>query len=217
MKKLAIFDLDGTLLDSLGDLADSCNTALKEAGLPTHPTQAYRFFVGGGKAVLLERSISKEKQTPDILKKVGDRFTEIYDEICKNDSKAFDGVLDMLRRLQERGVKTAIATNKPHTMCMYIVDSLYKDTIDIAYGQQESIPKKPDPAVVHKIMQDAGVSDKSEVIYFGDSDVDIYTGLAAEVDTVGVLWGFRPREELVGAGATKLCNTIEDMYNCIVE
>ncbi len=217
MKKLAIFDLDGTLLDSLGDLADSCNKALHEAGLPTHPIESYRFFVGGGKAVLLERSIAKEHQTPDILKKVGDRFTELYDEICKNNSKAFDGVLDMLRRLQSKGIKTAVATNKPHTMCMYIMDSLYKETIDIAYGQRDDIPKKPDPAVVYRIMEDAGVSDKAEVIYIGDSDVDIYTGLNAGVDTVGVLWGFRPKEELTGAGATVLCTTIDEMYDCIVK
>lgn len=216
MKKLAIFDLDGTLLDSLGDLANSCNQALEEAGLPTHPVESYRYFVGGGRAVLLEKSMPKESQTPEMLEKVGNRYNEIYNEVCRNHSKAYDGVLEMLDQLHAKGIKTAVATNKPNAMCQDVMKSVYGARIDLAYGQLDEIAHKPDPAVVYRIMEELGVTDKADVIYVGDSNVDIFTGINAGVTTVGVLWGFRPREELEEAGATLLAQTIDEMYDFIV-
>ena len=217
MKKLAVFDLDGTLLDSLGDLARCCNQALEEAGLPTHSVDAYRYFVGGGLAVLLDKAIADKDKTPENIEKVKKRDVELYNEVCKNESKAFPGTVEMLKKLRANGVITAVATNKPDTMCHFLMDSVFPGCIDISYGQREDIAKKPDPAVVYRIMQDAGVTEKKDVIYVGDSNVDIFTGLNAGVDTVGVLWGFRPEKELVDAGARLLCSTNQELYDLIMK
>ena len=123
---------------------------------------------------------------------------------------------ELAARLKEQGVITAVATNKPDAMCKMVLEDAFPGCIDIAYGQREDIAKKPEPEVVFRIMQDAGVEDKADVIYVGDSDVDIYTGLNAGVDTVGVLWGFRDKAELAGAGAPILCATNEELYNTII-
>ena len=216
MKKLAIFDLDGTLLDSLGDIARCCNQALEELGLEPFPVEDYRQFVGSGVAVLIERIFAKRENTPENTQRFKERYVELYNYVCAHESSAFPGILDMLRKLKAQGIITAVATNKPDAMCKMVLEDAFPGCIDIAYGQREDIAKKPDPEVVFRIMQDAGVEEKADVIYAGDSDVDIYTGLNAGVDTVGVLWGFRDKAELAGAGAPILCETKEELYNAIV-
>jgi phosphoglycolate phosphatase len=216
MKKLAIFDMDGTLLDSLGDIARCSNKALEELGLEPYPVDDFRKFVGGGVAVLIERIFANRENTPENIQRFHDRYVELYNYVCAHESSAFPGILDMLRNLKAQGVITAVATNKPDAMCKMVLEDAFPGCIDIAYGQREDIAKKPDPEVVFRIMQDAGVEDKADVIYVGDSDVDIYTGLNAGVDTVGVLWGFRDKAELAGAGAPILCATNEELYNTII-
>jgi len=216
MKKLAIFDLDGTLLDSLGDIARCSNQALEEMGLEPYPVDDYRRFVGGGVAVLIERVFANRENTPENTQRYKERYVELYNYVCAHESTAFPGILDMLRNLKEQGVITAVATNKPDAMCKMVLEDAFPGCIDIAYGQRDDVAKKPDPEVVYRIMQDAGVEDKADVIYVGDSDVDIYTGLNAGVDTVGVLWGFRDKAELAGAGAPILCETNDELYNTIV-
>lgn len=217
MKKLAVFDLDGTLLDSLSDIARCTNRVLEQNGLPTHPADSYRFFVGGGLKVLMDKAIPAQHLGTPLYDKISAEYTELYNYVCAHESHAFAGIVEMLRKLKEQGIITAVATNKPDAMCKMVLADVYPGCIDIAYGQREDIARKPDPEVVYRIMADAGITDKNEVIYVGDSNVDIFTGLNAGVTTVGVLWGFRPKEELVEAGATILCETVDQLYNTIVE
>ena len=216
MKKLAIFDLDGTLLDSLTDIARCTNQVLEANGLPTHPVDAYRQFVGGGVKVLMDKAIAEELHDSEVYEKVKKEYVELYNYVCAHESHAFDGIVDMLKDLKARGIITAVATNKPDAMCKMVLEDVYPGCIDIAYGQREDIAKKPDPEVVYRIMQDAGIEIKQDVIYVGDSNVDIFTGLNAGVTTVGVLWGFRDKQELVDAGAQILCETVDQLHNCII-
>ena len=215
MKKLAIFDLDGTLLDSLGDIAQCCNQTLQELGLEPYPVDAYRQFVGSGVAALIDRIFVNREHTAETKEAFRVRYMELYNAVCAHGSTPFEGTIAMLTKLHELGVKTAVATNKPDHMCKMVLEDAFPGCIDIAYGQRDDIAKKPAPDVVYHIMQDAGVTDKAEVVYVGDSDVDIFTGTNAGVDTVGVLWGMRPREELVGAGAKMLAETNEELLEKI--
>lgn len=217
MKKLAIFDLDGTLLDSLGDIARCTNQVLEANGLPTHPVDHYRYFVGGGLKVLMDKAIPAEHLNTPLYDKISAEYVELYNYVCAHESHAFDGIIDMLKKLKANGVITAVATNKPDPMCKLVLADAYPGCIDIAYGQREDIAKKPDPEVVMRIMRDAGITNKEDIIYVGDSNVDIFTGLNAGVTTVGVLWGFRGRQELEEAGATILCSTVDELYNAIME
>lgn len=216
MKKLAIFDLDGTLLDSLADIARCTNQVLQANNLPTHSVDAYRQFVGSGVKVLLEKAIPKKDQTPEVFEKVRAEYVELYNYVCAHESHAFPGIPEMLKKLKQQGVITAVATNKPDHMCKLVLEDVFPGCIDIAYGQRDDIAKKPDPEVVSHIMADAGVTEKQDVIYVGDSNVDIFTGINAGVDTVGVLWGFRDQQELVDAGAKLLASTNDELYDLII-
>ena len=216
MKKLAIFDLDGTLLDSLADIARCTNQALQANNLPTHSVDAYRQFVGSGVKVLLEKAIPQKDQTPKVFEKVRAEYVELYNYVCAHESHAFPGIPEMLKKLKQQGVITAVATNKPDHMCKLVLEDVFPGCIDIAYGQRDDIAKKPDPEVVYRIMADAGITKKQDVIYVGDSNVDIFTGLNAGVDTVGVLWGFRDQQELVDAGAELLASTHDELYDFII-
>lgn len=216
MKKLAIFDMDGTLLDSLADLAYCCNLALEMEGLPTHPVESYRRFVGNGVNVLLEMAVPKEYHGTEVAQRIRENYMHQYQARSRSSATFYDGIVDMLKKLKEQGVRTAIATNKPDEINQLIVQRFMPGLIDYAYGQRSDLPRKPDPAVLYLIMEQAGVTPE-ETIYAGDSDVDIQTGHAAGVDTVGVLWGFRPREELEEAGAKMLAANAEELYHFITQ
>ncbi len=216
MKRLAIFDLDGTLLDSIADIAKACNTVLAEAGLPIHPTAAYGSMVGGGLKVLMDRCMAPELQGSELYRQVTKRYTEQYSYVCKHDSHLFAGVPEMLEKLQEAGFVLAVATNKPHDMTLDILAStLRPGLVEIVYGQQPDIPAKPDPTVVQRILQETGCT-AADTVYIGDSDVDIFTAKNAAVRSIGVTWGFRPRKELEDAGADSIADTIEELTQQIL-
>lgn len=201
MKTLCIFDLDGTLTDTLSSIAFYCNSALEKSGFSAIQEDNYRYFLGNGRDKLIHRILKfHNADTDENFKKVGADYDKLYesDVICK--TTAFDGITDMLGRLKESGVCLAVLSNKPHNVTYAVVKAIFADIFDIVYGQRDNVKLKPDPEGAYIISDEAGVPCES-CFFIGDTDNDILTAKNAGMKSIGVLWGFRDREELSGAGA----------------
>ena len=196
MKKLVIFDLDGTLLDTIADLAGATNYALAQLGYPTHDTDAIRTFVGNGINKLLERALPANEQTEENVMRMRSYFVPYYDAHNADLSSPYPGIEVLLQRLQDNGIEIAVASNKYQEATTKLVKH-YFPTIQFAevLGQRENIPVKPHPTIVFDILNKTGI-DKKDILYVGDSGVDMQTAQNAEVDAIGVTWGFRSRTEL---------------------
>ena len=196
MKKLIIFDLDGTLLNTIDDLAMATNHALAENGYPTHAVEAYNFFVGNGINKLFERALPEEARTPENVQLIRASFIPFYDAHKLDLTRPYDGILELLKTLSDNGVKLAIASNKYQLATEKLVNYYFPDTPFIAvFGQRENVPIKPDPTVVEEIRKLAN-AEQAETLFVGDSGVDMLTAQHAGVNAVGVTWGFRSAEEL---------------------
>ena len=198
----AIFDLDGTLVNSLDDLANSANDTLHAYGFPVHEVEAYRYFVGNGSRKLIER-ILPEKPATDMafVEQFMSEYKDCYARNLLQKTKPYDGIMEMLEELRRRGIPMAVCTNKHQSAAEMIVKTLFPHGIfQEIIGDQEGLPRKPDPQKVLRIMRDFGVTGE-QTAYFGDTDVDMDTARNAGAFAVGVLWGFRAREELVAHGA----------------
>ena len=196
MIKLIIFDLDGTLLDTVADLANSTNFALEQCGFPTHDTAAYNFFVGNGINKLFERALPEGQKTQENVLRVRGFFLPHYEKYNSVYSAPYAGIPEVLKALHEKGYKLAVASNKYHAGTLKMIDQFFPEIPFAAVlGQREGIPAKPHPQIVKDVLGIAGVS-KEETLYVGDSGVDMETVLNSEVTGVGVTWGFRPLEEL---------------------
>lgn len=196
MKKLVIFDLDGTLLNTIADLAAATNYALTQFGYPTHSTDAYRFFVGNGINKLFERALPEADRTPENVLRIRSKFVPYYNIHNADLSRPYPGIEDLLNQLQQHHIQIAVASNKYQEATAKLIGQYFPAIrFTAVFGQRENVPTKPDPQVVNEIIQLAGVS-KEEVVYIGDSGVDMQTGLNAGVTTIGVCWGFRPKSEL---------------------
>ena len=204
MYKACIFDLDGTLTNTLGSLEYSVNLTLKELGLPSITAEQTRAFVGDGARALLERALKAsgdEKLTK--IDKAQETYARIFKKFCTYEVEPYDGIVDMLKELKAKGVKLAVFSNKPHLQAIDVVETFFgKDFFDVIMGQRDGYPRKPDPAGVFDIMKEFNLS-KEEGVYVGDSDVDMKTGKASGLVTVGVTWGFRSREVLITNGADR--------------
>lgn len=196
MKKLVIFDLDGTLLDTIADLAAAANHALQKAGFPVYDTETIRTFVGNGISKLLERALPEGARTAENVERLRTDFVPYYDAHNAEQSKPYPGVAALLLWLQERGMMLAVASNKYQAATEKLVAHYFPAIRFVkVMGQREGVPVKPDPTIVFDIMEAAGVG-KEDVLYVGDSGVDMQTAHNAGVDAVAVSWGFRPRTEL---------------------
>lgn len=196
MKKLVIFDLDGTLLDTISDLAAAANHALQKAGFPVYDTETIRTFVGNGISKLLERALPEGARTAENVERLRTDFVPYYDAHNAEQSKPYPGVAALLLRLQERGMMLAVASNKYQAATEKLVAHYFPAIRFVkVMGQREGVPVKPDPTIVFDIMEAAGLG-KEDVLYVGDSGVDMQTAHNAGVDAVAVSWGFRPRTEL---------------------
>lgn len=196
MKKLVIFDLDGTLLDTIADLAAAANHALQALGYPTHPTETIRTFVGNGVSKLLERALPEGERTDGNVQRMRSVFTSYYDAHNADLSAPYQGIEALLEALQSRGIGVAVASNKYQSATEKLVRHYFPAIrFTEVLGQREGIAVKPDPGIVHDILRKAGTPAK-QTLYVGDSGVDMQTARNAGVDAVGVDWGFRPRAEL---------------------
>ena len=215
MPKLIIFDLDGTLLDTIEDLANSVNQALKAFNFPVHPVEAYRFFVGNGVNKLLERALPEDKRNADFISMVKHEFIKHYLVHAEEFTKPYPGIAELITRLAAEGYQLAVASNKVHDATVQLVKR-YFPAVQFAavFGQRDGFPAKPNPGILEEIISIAGV-DKSEVLYVGDSGVDVATAINAKVTFTGVLWGFRPQKELEELGAVSFVESAEELYRLI--
>lgn len=215
MIKLVIFDLDGTLVNSVDDLADSVNNVLIRHNCPVHAVSEYYRFVGDGTVKLIERAIPEAMRTEGIIKSLHSEFADEYEKNCLVKTKPYDGIEEMLSSLEKSGIMTAVASNKTDVFAREIVRSLFKShDFSAVQGKLDGVPKKPDPTIVHMIMDRLGVN-KSEAVYVGDSDVDVYTGHNSGLSVCGCLWGFRGKAELSSAGADFLLEKPSDLLDII--
>ena len=204
-----IFDLDGTLLSTLGDLAASCNYALRTNGMPERTTDEVRKFVGNGVKKLMERAIPGGLQNPEFDKTYAD-FRRHYMEHNLDTTHPYDGIMPMLEELQRRGKKVAVVSNKFYAATQELCRHFFGDLVSVAIGEREDIRKKPAPDTVVEAMRQLGVTAEGAV-YIGDSDVDIETARNSGMPCISVLWGFRDREFLLEHGATTLVEKPEEI------
>ena len=202
MKKAVIFDLDGTLADTIASITYCGNLALSRFGLPSFGEEDYKHFVGDGAAMLIRRALlAGGDERLEHFDEVYETYLEIFAKDCMYQVKPYEGICALLEELKRLSVRIAVLSNKPDADSRRVVDELFgKGYFDFVQGQRADIPRKPDPAGVYRIME-AFVLPAGDFLYVGDSGVDMKTGRAAGIFTVGVLWGFRDRKELVENGA----------------
>ena len=215
MYACVIFDLDGTLLNTLDDLAAAGNHALRTLGLPTHETEAYKSFIGNGIPNLIRRMLpehSSEALQSETLR----LFSDHYAAHNADQTKPYDGIPELLARLQERGVKTAVVSNKAHLFSVALIRAFFGERIGPIYGTGDGMPRKPDPTAVLRVMEELHAV-PAETLYVGDSDVDMRTAQNAGVDPCGVLWGFRSEAVLRESGARFLAGDPDALWNVICQ
>lgn len=196
MKKLVIFDLDGTLLNTIADLAISTNHALAQFGYPVHDVPAYNYFVGNGINKLFERALPEEERTEENIMKIRSVFVPYYNAHNADYSSPYPGIPELLSTLQKKGIAMAVASNKYQEATEKLIRHYFPDICFIAVlGQRENIPVKPDPTILYDILTLSGIK-KEDALYVGDSNVDMQTAHNAQVEVAGVAWGFRPVSEL---------------------
>ena len=211
-----IFDLDGTLADTLADLAASVNHALAEQGLPGYPTDDYRHFVGNGVDNLM-RTVLADNYTPELLPLMKESFSAYYAGHCLDYTADYPGIAELLSRLDDDGITTAVISNKPDRFVPDILGHIYPDhRFAYAWGQQPDVERKPSPQALDKLIELLG-ADKSRVLYVGDSNVDVVFAHNAGVKVCGVSWGFRGVGELREAGADYIVYSAEELYSIITK
>lgn len=202
--KAVVFDLDGTLLDSLGDIADSANEVLMSRGFTTHGDESYRYFVGEGVAKLFERALPAAEVEENLIQECIVDFKNVYRRRWHIRTVVYEGIDDMLETLIRLDISMAVLSNKPHEATVRCVQYFFeKHPFEIVFGQREGVPHKPDPAAANEIKALLSVKG-GECLYVGDTATDMQTAVGAEMIAVGVEWGFRPREELLANGACHL-------------
>ncbi|WP_421918928.1 HAD family hydrolase [Marinifilum sp.] len=211
MIKGVIFDLDGTLANSIEDIADSMNQVLEENNFPTHDYTTYKTFVGRGIRSLVEKSLPNENRSSEEIKKNYERMMSVYDENCIVKTCLYPGIKDLLDSLRDKGIKISVFSNKANELTQKVVKVLLSDwKLEHVLGAGGEIPRKPNPKGAIFISDKMGI-DPSELMYVGDSGVDMATAHNSGMHAVGVLWGFRDLEELLENGAQTLLENPMDL------
>ena len=214
MYKLVIFDLDGTLLDTLGDLAAAGNHALESMGLPTHDIECYKKFVGNGIPKLIERMLPENSSDED-RQRAHDIFSEYYEKHKSDRTVPYCGIAELLKEMREHGITAACCTNKDHRFAAELLEQFFGNNISETIGAGRGFPKKPDPAAVKYLAEK--YSNKGQTpLYVGDSGVDMQTAANAGFDCCGVLWGFRGREELEKFSPEYIAESVLELRSIIL-
>lgn len=211
--KLIIFDMDGTILNTLEDLKNCLNYSLEKNGYPERTLEEVRQFVGNGIYKLIERATPDEIQKEETDKIFAD-FSEYYKEHCIDLTRPYDGIIDLIKELRHRGYMTAVVSNKLDFAVKDLVDKFFDGLFDISVGEREGILKKPAPDSVYLVLNELEV-DKSNAIYIGDSEVDVATAMNAGIDSIIVEWGFRDREFLESEGAKVFAQKPADVLDIL--
>ncbi len=215
MKELVIFDLDGTLLNTIHDLGEATNYALRMTGYPEHNPCAYPMFVGNGVNKLIERALPEDARTTENVTRLRSLFTEYYDLHCTDTTVTYRGIPELLDELHTRGIALAVASNKYQTATTKLISTFFPDIPWVAVeGQKQGVPVKPDPSVVFSILNKRPTP-KAKVLYVGDSGVDMDTARRACVESVGVTWGFRPANELRKYYADHIISDPDDIIDLL--
>jgi len=218
MTKLIVFDLDGTLLDTRQDIADACNYALKMCGHPERDLCEYNMLVGRGIMNLFRGALPEEDRNEETVMKMKSHFVPRYNEHIADSTEPYPGITDMLDRLSEKGIAFAIASNKYQKGTETLAARFFGRYGFVSIlGQREGMPIKPDPAIISEAMAAVPGISADEVVYCGDSDVDMQTGINAGVRTIGVTWGFRTKEELAAYNPWYLAGTPEEICTVVLQ
>jgi len=209
--QLAIFDLDGTLLNTLDDLADSTNYIMRQFGYPERTVEEVRKFVGNGIRKLLERS-APMGTSPEEIDRMFVQFKEHYGAHCADKTKPYDGIMELLNALKKQGVKLAVVSNKADYAVKALCEQYFPEYFDVAVGERVGIARKPAPDTVHEVLKNLQM-EKSQAVYIGDSEVDVQTAKNAELNCIAVDWGFRDKKVLKEAGAETIVSTPEILFN----
>lgn len=210
-----LFDLDGTLLDTLADVANATNAALVRLGFPTHQRDAYRYLLGGGMETLVRRALPEGSHDEEIIKKCHDAIIAEYDVRWAENTRPYPGIPELLAELDRRGIAKAVFSNKPDAFTKKTVEKLLPDfRFEIVSGAVPDVPVKPDPAGAIRIARELGIP-PGRFIYLGDTDTDMQTAAAAGMFPAGALWGFRTAEELAANGAQALLEAPLDLLNLL--
>ena len=210
----AVFDLDGTLLDTLEDLWRATNAALERHSLPRRSRDEVRLFVGNGVEMLIRRAVPAGTDEETILAVLAD-FKTTYAAICEDHTRPYDGILDMLAALRERGIRVAVVSNKFDAATKKLCRKYFGDLVEVAIGERAGVRKKPAPDTVHEAMKELGVTAEGAV-YIGDSDVDIRTAENCGMPCISVTWGLRDEDFLIENGAKALVDTPEKLLGVII-
>lgn len=218
MKRLVIFDLDGTLLNTVEDLGRAVNRALEMRGMRRHTMEEYRYFVGNGVRLLVERALTASLGTnPDaaLMESVLADFMAYYIEHKSDYTKPYSGIPELIDELTDMGVKVAVASNKFIDGTRGLVKRFFP-SVDFAsvLGQRDGVPVKPDPQIVYDILAEAGVP-AADTLYVGDTGIDMRTAASAGVESVGVEWGFRTKDELIQGGAVHIVTSPEEILKLV--
>ena len=206
-----LFDMDGTLLDTLEDLADSANHSLARFGLPVHPVEAYRYFVGDGIENLARRVLPEDRRDPQTVGEVAEAVSREYAERWADKTRPYPGIPELLDALSAQKVPMAILSNKPHAFTLAIAEHYFRRwTFAAVFGARDTHPRKPDPSAALEISAAFGLR-PAQVLYAGDTNTDMQTARNAGMFPVGVLWGFRDRQELLTSGALSLASRPADL------
>lgn len=214
-KTFVIFDLDGTLLNTIDDLGTAANVAMEQLGYPTHSMVAYQSMVGDGVTKLIERALPTDVRTERNIVDARRRFADFYDNHCCDFTTPYPGIELMLRELSSRGINLGVASNKYQRAVSRLVSCYFPGIqFKAVLGQREGVPVKPDPSILFEALNICPTP-KAEVLYVGDSGSDIVTGKRACVDTVGVTWGFRPVHDLTAAYADHIIDDPAELLGLV--
>jgi phosphoglycolate phosphatase len=210
-----IFDLDGTLLDTLADIGDAVNRVLAANGYPQHPEASFRYFVGDGARMLIRRALPEGERSETIIDNCLAAFIDDYALNWNIKTKPYDGIPEMLSELAKSGVKLAVLSNKPHPMVVKCVETFLKAwEFQAVLGQSDRYPKKPDPSSALAIARKMATT-PADTLYLGDTRTDMQTAQAAKMFAVGAGWGFRPHAELIESGCRCLAPKPLDVVDCL--
>lgn len=213
--KAVLFDMDGTLLDTLEDLCDSTNHALAQMGYPLRGIEEIRRFIGNGAEKQIRRTVPEGTSEGKIMETLA-AFRAYYQDHCQIKTKVYDGLLDVLSELKEKGVKMAVVSNKPDAAVKKLSREYFGDRLDYAIGPSDGVRCKPYPDMAEEALKALGV-EKKDAVFVGDSEVDVQTGLNAGLDVIAVSWGFRSREVVIEAGASKIADNASELEKLILE
>lgn len=216
MIKAVIFDLDGTVSDTISTITHYCNVTLEYFGFPPLTEETVKYYAGNGKKKLVHRFLAHyNADTPEIFEKAEKKYDSEYESDVIFDTKPFDGICTVLEKIRRAGIKTAVLSNKPDNVSVMVVEKLFPGLFDVCHGKRDGIETKPNPMGALMTARELG-AEPLECVFVGDTNVDIFTAKNAGMHSIGVLWGFRDLNELQSAGADYIVQKPEELFDIIM-